>query len=797
VNRRSVARGDAGFTLIELLIVVVIEALIVGALGSAFVLLMNNSKTVKESLARSADARLAAGYIVGDASNSSGPETSLSDTTSCPDAGPPVAGAATAVVRFNWNSTSSSGTTTANIANYVLVSNSLLRRFCQNGSLVTDEVLASNVTSANAACSPNANCSGTPTTITATITETAGSNGGTPYQYSLTGAFRKALYVGAVLPPGPTNPYSLVALGAGGCSAGATGVKTSGATSVVVHGAAYLNTADGSTCTAMSLNNGSFSADTTKILTGGSCSNSGSSVCPATTAYSPAIADPYAGVTAPSTSGMTAQSGCPGGIAQPGVYAAALSITGSATCQLASGIYILQNGLDVANSGILTNAAGGVLVYVTGGSVSFGGAAQVTLSAMTSGSYSGMALWQAATDTNTMSISNSATVSVTGAIYTPAAQLSVGGSTHPTVDQVVVQVLVMSSSGQITIGTASTPLSITTASLPAWTVNRPYTTTVAGAGGDGSYLWSAGGLPAGLTIASGTGVISGTPTAAGAPNVTITLNDASGDTPASAGLTLTINAAPSITTSSPLPSATKSSAYSTTIAGAGGTTGYSWSATGLPAGLTIGAGTGTISGTPTTAGTSSVGVTLTDAAGATATKNLSLTVNAGSGPLISSVSLTNNGSTPGKLEKSDTIDVTFSTPMSVSSFCTAWSGDGSDQSLNSNGNVTVTVHDGVGATNDSISVTSASCTFNFGSIDLGSNAYTSGGDSTFSGNGSNKSTITWTASTHTLSITLGRASGTLGTVASSAPSYAAGSITDSGGAAVANSPFTLANATQF
>ena len=63
--------------------------------------------------------------------------------------------------------------------------------------------------------------------------------------------------------------------------------------------------------------------------------------------------------------------------------------------------------------------------------------------------------------------------------------------------------------------------------------------------------------------------------------------------------------------------------------------------------------------------------------------------------------------------------------------------------------VIVTVTDGTGATNDSITVTSGTCTFHFGSINLGSNAYVSGGDAIFWGNGSNKSTITWTAATHT------------------------------------------------
>ncbi len=59
---------------------------------------------------------------------------------------------------------------------------------------------------------------------------------------------------------------------------------------------------------------------------------------------------------------------------------------------------------------------------------------------------------------------------------------------------------------------------------------------------------------------------------------------------------------------------------------------FTWSASGLPAGLSIGSSTGLISGTPTTAGTSSVTVTATDTTGAHGSASFSWTIStSGSG----------------------------------------------------------------------------------------------------------------------------------------------------------------------
>lgn len=87
---------------------------------------------------------------------------------------------------------------------------------------------------------------------------------------------------------------------------------------------------------------------------------------------------------------------------------------------------------------------------------------------------------------------------------------------------------------------------------------------------------------------------------------------------------------PSITTTS-LASGTVGTAYSQTLAATGGTTPYKWSLTSgtLPAGLSLNATSGTISGTPTTAATSNFTVQVTDSSNPaqSASKGLSITIN--------------------------------------------------------------------------------------------------------------------------------------------------------------------------
>ncbi|MGE0433873.1 MAG: Ig domain-containing protein [Planctomycetota bacterium] len=156
---------------------------------------------------------------------------------------------------------------------------------------------------------------------------------------------------------------------------------------------------------------------------------------------------------------------------------------------------------------------------------------------------------------------------------------------------------------------------------PEGYVGSPYSLTFTAAGGVPAYTWSvqAGSLPAGLVLNTSTGALTGAPTTAGANSFTIRVTDTNNDFNQVA-YTLQILDPPSITSPTPgaLPQATRNAPnYTQTFTGANGKAPLAWSATGLPAGMTLNASTGVLSGTPGAAGAFNVNVTLTDANGKT------------------------------------------------------------------------------------------------------------------------------------------------------------------------------------
>ncbi len=162
-------------------------------------------------------------------------------------------------------------------------------------------------------------------------------------------------------------------------------------------------------------------------------------------------------------------------------------------------------------------------------------------------------------------------------------------------------------------------ITLTPPPLPGGVTGTPYSATVTATGSTAlpyTYAVSSGALPPVLSLDSGTGAITGTPTTAGTFIFTITATDANGCS-GSQLYSIVIAATPPcppITLSpSALPAGTVGTPYSATVTATGGAEPYTYALSGtLPPDLLLNTGTGAITGTPTTAGIFNFTITVMD-----------------------------------------------------------------------------------------------------------------------------------------------------------------------------------------
>lgn len=358
------------------------------------------------------------------------------------------------------------------------------------------------------------------------------------------------------------------------------------------------------------------------------------------------------------------------------------------------------------------------------------------------------------------------------------------------------------SSATFTITVSYAPVKVTAVTLPTGYVGSNYTApTLTATGGSGTgftfALASGSALPAGLTL-SPAGVLSGKPTTAGTTSFTVTATDSASNT-GNGTFSITVNAAVSITTASPLPAGYVGSNYSKTFAATGGSgTGYTWAVTGgstLPGGLTLSA-TGVLSGKPTTAGTPSFSITVTDSASNTAAVPFTITISAG-------VAITSPGTLPLGYQGSAYPGATLTaTGGSGSGYTWTWAATGGSSLpaglvLSPGGvisglptgsgtfNIVVTVTDSVGNTasaTDSLTV-QATLAISSGATLPGGVVGTVYSDSLVATGGSGG--YTWTTNTAgttslaTLSLTLSSAGVVSGTPTTTGTATFLGTVTDS------------------
>jgi hypothetical protein len=220
-----------------------------------------------------------------------------------------------------------------------------------------------------------------------------------------------------------------------------------------------------------------------------------------------------------------------------------------------------------------------------------------------------------------------------------------------------------------------------------------------------TFTYSSTDLPLGLSLSSSTGAITGSPTMAGSYTTTVTVNDGSGASSVNFDWTISASGTGTgntVTVTNPgNQSGTVGTAASVQIKATDSATGQTltYSASGLPAGLSIGSSTGLISGTPTTAGTSSVTVTVTDGTGAKGTAPFTWAISSGGSAGACHVVYTLNSSWPGGFTAQVVINNTGTTTINGWSLTFTYPGDEK---------VTANFNGGVSQTGENVTLTNAS-----------------------------------------------------------------------------------------
>jgi Flp pilus assembly protein TadG len=156
------------------------------------------------------------------------------------------------------------------------------------------------------------------------------------------------------------------------------------------------------------------------------------------------IPDPFAGFPAPPTVGLpvcNSLASCQDGSGNqiPGIYTVNLGGSGNTNMTLNSGIYILRAGMDTAGNANVTG--NNVFLYNTYstypaapglspscGNVNLQGNATSTLSALTTGTWANLLLYQDPACTNTMQIGGNGFFNGVGSIYVPSATFTFAGN---------------------------------------------------------------------------------------------------------------------------------------------------------------------------------------------------------------------------------------------------------------------------------------------------------------------------------------------------------------------------------
>jgi Flp pilus assembly protein TadG len=217
---------------------------------------------------------------------------------------------------------------------------------------------------------------------------------------------------------------------------GTVGIKDSGSPKLTLKGCGMAsNSSDNSSSMTA---NGTAKVKADWVHLSGDCSTCvvGTNVMVPSTEYvtnGARIGDPYMGYTAPTTNGGTQTDpkvkNNDNVTLSPGTYSSGLTISGG-TANFSPGVYVITGNNSLKITGGTVTGSGVTFVIANGASVDLEGNGSTTLSAPTSGSYSGMLFYgyTATTQNNGIKFTGTATQNLNGALYFPKSDISYSGT---------------------------------------------------------------------------------------------------------------------------------------------------------------------------------------------------------------------------------------------------------------------------------------------------------------------------------------------------------------------------------
>lgn len=175
-------------------------------------------------------------------------------------------------------------------------------------------------------------------------------------------------------------------------------------------------------------------------IVGGTLLNGSPTLSPTPVKGASAAADPFASTPKPTVGSCGSSTASPfwgaannvsvsGNVTfNPGVYCGGINLNSGATATLNAGTYIMKGSVNAGSGSSITG--NGVTIYFSTGSLTMNSSSHASLVAPTSGTYSGMLLFQDSSDTNSIILDGDSTSKWQGAVYAPSAQLTLNGGSN-------------------------------------------------------------------------------------------------------------------------------------------------------------------------------------------------------------------------------------------------------------------------------------------------------------------------------------------------------------------------------